>query len=109
MSRVLLVDDEPRILLLLQSLLKTNGYEIETARDGASALAIVNKGGISRVLPVEDMLSSVADSYDEEVEMMLATLTALMEPILMVFLGVVIGTIVAAMFMPIFNMGSLAS
>ena len=55
------------------------------------------------------MLSSVADSYDEEVEMMLATLTALMEPILMVFLGVVIGTIVAAMFMPIFNMGSLAS
>ena len=58
---------------------------------------------------VEDMLSSVADSYDEEVEMMLATLTALMEPILMVFLGVVIGTIVAAMFMPIFNMGSLAS
>lgn len=58
---------------------------------------------------VEDMLNSVADAYDEEVEMMLATLTSLMEPFLMVFLGVVIGTIVAAMFMPIFNLGSLAN
>ena len=58
---------------------------------------------------VEDMLNSVADSYDEEVEALLATLTALMEPFLMVFLGAVIGTIVMAMFMPIFNMGSLAS
>lgn len=58
---------------------------------------------------VEDMLNSVADSYDEEVEMMLATLTSLMEPFLMIFLGAIIGTIVAAMFMPIFNLGSLAS
>ena len=58
---------------------------------------------------VEDMLESVADSYDEEVEVMLATLTSLMEPFLMVFLGIIIGTIVTAMFLPIFNLGSLAS
>ena len=58
---------------------------------------------------VEDMLESVADSYDEEVEMMLQTLTSLMEPFLMVFLGAIIGTIVLAMFLPIFNLGSLAS
>ena len=58
---------------------------------------------------LEDMLDSVADSYDEEVEAMLTTLTALMEPFLMVFLGVIIGTIVLAMFLPIFNMGSLAT
>ena len=57
---------------------------------------------------VEDMLDSVADAYDEEVEALLATLTALMEPFLMVFLGAIIGTIVLAMFLPIFNMGSLA-
>ena len=57
---------------------------------------------------VEDMLESVADSYEEEVEVMLATLTSLMEPFLMVFLGVIIGTIVTAMFLPIFNLGSLA-
>ena len=58
---------------------------------------------------VEEMLDSVADAYDEEVETMLGTLTSLMEPFLMVFLGAIIGTIVLAMFLPIFNMGSLAS
>ncbi len=58
---------------------------------------------------VEDMLESVAASYEEEVEVMLATLTSLMEPFLMVFLGVIIGTIVTAMFLPIFNLGSLSS
>ena len=57
---------------------------------------------------VEDMLDSVADAYDEDVEVMLGTLTSLMEPFLMVFLGVVIGTIVLAMFLPIFNLGSIA-
>ena len=57
---------------------------------------------------LEDMLGSVADAYDEEVETLLSTLTALMEPFMMVFLGGIIGTVVLAMFMPIFNMGSLA-
>ena len=57
---------------------------------------------------VEDMLDSVADAYEEDVELMLGTLTSLMEPFLMVFLGAVIGTIVLAMFLPIFNLGSIA-
>ena len=50
MSKVLIVDDEPRILLLLQSLLKTNKYEVETARDGAGALEIVRGGGVDIVI-----------------------------------------------------------
>ena len=57
---------------------------------------------------VEDMLDSVADAYEEDVEVMLGTLTSLMEPFLMVFLGAIIGTIVLAMFLPIFNLGSIA-
>ncbi len=57
---------------------------------------------------IDEMLTSVADAYDEEVETLLSTLTALMEPFLMVFLGGIIGTVVVAMFLPIFNMGSLA-
>ena len=56
-----------------------------------------------------EMFESVADTYEEEVEVTLATLTSLMEPFLMVFLGAIIGTIVLAMFLPIFNLGSLAS
>lgn len=56
---------------------------------------------------IDEMLESVADSYDEEVEAMLATLTSLMEPFLMVFLGIVIGGIVTAMFLPIFQLSSV--
>ena len=61
MSKILIVDDEPRILLLLTSLLKANGYEIETARDGNAALDIVRKGGIDitvtdlRMTPMDGM------------------------------------------------------
>lgn len=58
---------------------------------------------------VEEMLDSVADTYDERVETLLGTLTSLMEPLLMVVLGVIIGTIVLAMFLPVFQLGSLAS
>ncbi len=58
---------------------------------------------------IDEMLESVADTYDDEVENMLATLTSLMEPFLMIFLGVVIGGIVIAMFMPIFKLGSVVS
>ena len=50
MTKILIVDDEPRILLLMKSLLKTNGYEVETAKDGPSALEIVRAGGIQIVV-----------------------------------------------------------
>ena len=61
MSKVLIVDDEPRILLLLQSLLKSNGYEVETANEGAAAIAAVNRGGVDitvtdlRMAPMDGM------------------------------------------------------
>ena len=50
MLRILIVDDEPRILLLMKGLLKTNGYEVETAKDGAAALEIVRAGGVDIVV-----------------------------------------------------------
>ena len=50
MSRILIVDDEPRILLLMKGLLKANGYEVETAKDGAAALEIVKAGGVDIVV-----------------------------------------------------------
>ncbi len=58
---------------------------------------------------IDEMLESIADTYDDEVETTLATLTSLMEPFLMVFLGVVIGGIVIAMFLPIFKIGTVVS
>ncbi len=56
---------------------------------------------------IDEMLESVAETYDDEVEVTLATLTSLMEPFLMVFLGVIIGSIVIAMFLPIFKIGTV--
>ncbi|MBI5042510.1 MAG: type II secretion system F family protein [Nitrospirae bacterium] len=56
---------------------------------------------------LDAMLSKIADFYDEEVDNAVATLTSMLEPMLMVFLGVVIGFIVIAMYLPIFGMASL--
>lgn len=50
MTKILIVDDEVRILILLQSLLKANGYETATAKDGNEALELIRKGGISLVI-----------------------------------------------------------
>ena len=50
------------------------------------------------------MLNKIADFYDEEVDTAVAGLTSLMEPALMVFLGVTIGFVVVAMYLPIFKM-----
>lgn len=55
---------------------------------------------------LDTMLSKIADFYDAEVDDAVDGLTAMMEPLLMVFLGVVIGYVVIAMYMPIFQMGS---
>ena len=53
---------------------------------------------------VDEMLQRISEFYDDEVQAMLSGLTSLIEPLLMVFLGVVIGGIVVCMFMPIFKM-----
>ena len=88
------------------------GNQLNIALDGKPYMPVIMVRMIAageKAGRLEDMLDSVADSYEEEVEAMLTTLTSLMEPFLMVFLGAVIGTIVLAMFLPIFNMGSLAT
>ncbi|HTK87937.1 MAG TPA: type II secretion system F family protein [Nitrospiraceae bacterium] len=56
---------------------------------------------------LDAMLGKIADFYDDEVDQAVASLTALLEPMMMVFLGVVIGFIVIAMYLPIFKMASV--
>lgn len=58
---------------------------------------------------VDVMLTKIADFYDSEIDAMLSGLTALIEPLLIAFLGVVVGGIVLAMFMPIFKLHELVS
>jgi len=54
---------------------------------------------------LDAMLLKVADFYDDEVDAAVDTLTSLIEPLLIVFLGVTVGTVVIAMYMPIFMLG----
>ena len=53
---------------------------------------------------LDEMLSKIADFYDEEVDVAVSALLSLMEPIMIVVLGVVVGGMVVAMYLPIFDM-----
>jgi type IV pilus assembly protein PilC len=53
---------------------------------------------------LDAMLGKIADFYEDEVDSAVAALTSLLEPIMMIFLGIVIGFIVIAMYLPIFKM-----
>ena len=56
---------------------------------------------------LDSMLSKVADFYEEEVDNAVKALSSLMEPIIMAFLGIIIGGLVVAMYLPIFKMGQV--
>jgi type IV pilus assembly protein PilC len=53
---------------------------------------------------LDEMLSKIADFYDEEVDVAVSALLSLMEPVMIVILGVVVGGMVVAMYLPIFDM-----
>ncbi|HMC33916.1 MAG TPA: type II secretion system F family protein, partial [Myxococcales bacterium] len=52
---------------------------------------------------MDQMLSKIADFYDDEVDAAVAALTSLIEPVMMVFLGGVVGGFLVAMYLPIFS------
>ena len=56
---------------------------------------------------LDTMLGKVADMYEEEVDNMVDALSSLMEPMIMAFLGVVVGGLVIAMYLPIFKLGAV--
>jgi type II secretory pathway component PulF len=55
---------------------------------------------------MEEMLTKVADIYDQQVETMVSTLTSLLEPVMILIIGAVMGFIVFAVLLPIFNLTS---
>jgi type IV pilus assembly protein PilC len=56
---------------------------------------------------LDQMLGKVADFYEQEVDEAVESLSSLMEPLIMVVLGVLIGGLVIAMYLPIFKLGSV--
>jgi type IV pilus assembly protein PilC len=58
---------------------------------------------------LDSMLKRVGDFYEDEVDNSVANLTALMEPVIMIVLGIVLGGLVISMYLPIFQLGSLVN
>jgi len=106
---------------------KTSGNKtIETAilnarasiREGETIAEPLNRAGIFPPMVIQmisvgestgaldSMLSKIADFYEDEVDVAVGNLTSLLEPLLMCFLGVVIGGVVIAMYLPIFQMAN---
>jgi type IV pilus assembly protein PilC len=56
---------------------------------------------------MEKMLSKIADFYEEQVDAAVAALTSMIEPLVIAFLGIVIGGIVISLFLPIFKITQL--
>lgn len=55
---------------------------------------------------LEQMLEKVADFYDVEVETTVASLTSMLEPMLIIFMGVVVGAMVISLYLPIFQLAT---
>jgi type IV pilus assembly protein PilC len=58
---------------------------------------------------LDQMLNKIADFYDEEVETAVDALTSMIEPFMIVFLGGTVGSIIVAMYLPIFKMAGAIS
>jgi len=69
------------------------------------AIKMVEVGEATGAL--QDMLSSLADFYDEEIETELARFVSLIEPILLVIMGLVIASLLLALYMPLFQLSSV--
>jgi type IV pilus assembly protein PilC len=116
------------ILEVLNIVANTSGNVIMERSIRTSAMDIERGDGISNALAkhpifppmiirmimageqtgkIDAMLERVADFLDEEIETTLSGLTSLIEPLLIVFLGVVVGGIVICMFLPIFKMSEI--
>jgi type IV pilus assembly protein PilC len=68
----------------------------------AMVAGMVDVGEQTGALP--DMLMKIADTYDEEVDNSVSAMTSLLEPVMIIFLAVVVGSIVIAMFLPIISL-----
>ena len=75
-----------------------------TNRFPALAVQMVSIGEEAGSL--DAMLNRVADYYEEEVDNKVDALTSLMEPVIIVVLGLLVGGVVVSMYLPIFNLGS---
>lgn len=125
-----LVKSGVSVLNALEIVAKTSGNKIieeavmscrTAVRNGESIARPLSKGGVfppmvCRMIAVgeqtgqlEKMLSKIADFYDDQVDAQVTGLTSMIEPLVIAFLGIVIGGIVISLFLPIFKITQLIS
>ncbi|MFH1283227.1 MAG: type II secretion system F family protein [bacterium] len=118
------------ILQAMDTVAKTSGNKIieeainnarESVREGERIADPLKKSGVfppmvTQMIAVgeetgnlDTMLNKIADFYDGEVDVAIKGLTSMIEPLVIVVMGVIIGAIVVAMFLPMFELGELAS
>ena len=104
--------------VVMEKAIKTAAVDIERGESISTALSrhpvfptmiirMVTAG--EQTGKIDNMLERIADFLDEEIETTLSGLTALIEPILIVFLGVVVGGMVICMFLPIFKLPEIVN
>jgi type IV pilus assembly protein PilC len=118
------------ILQALETVAKTSGNKVieiaimtarESVKEGERIAVQLRKANVFPPMVIQmvaigeetgnldTMLSKIADFYDQEVDVAVKSLTSMIEPIIIVVMGAVIGFIVIAMFLPMFELGNLAS
>ncbi len=118
------------ILQALETVAKTAGNKVieiavmtsrESVKEGERIATPLRKSGVFPPMVIQmiaigeetgnldAMLGKIADFYDQEVDAAVKGLTSMIEPIIIVLMGLVIGFIVIAMFLPMFELGNLAS
>ena len=104
--------------VIMEKAIKTAALDIERGESISGALGkhAIFPSMIIRMVTageqtgkIDNMLERISDFLDEEIETTLSGLTALIEPILIVFLGVVVGGMVICMFLPIFKMPEIVN
>jgi type IV pilus assembly protein PilC len=97
--------------------LQTAGQQVREGR--ALAMAMNDSGAFTDVAikmvevgestgALQEMLNSLADFYDEEIETNLSRFITLVEPLLLVVMGIIIAGLLLSLYMPLFNMGGLS-
>jgi type IV pilus assembly protein PilC len=104
--------------VVMEKAIRTAAADIEKGENISNALAKhpVFPTMVIRMLSageqtgnIDNMLERVANFLDEEIDTTLSGLMSLIEPLLIVFLGVVIGGMVVCMFLPIFNLANIVN
>ena len=99
---------EEAVLATRTSIREGETFSVPLRESGVFPPMVVQMIGVGEQTgALDEMLSKIADFYDDEVDAAVDAMTSALEPILMVFLGVSVGFIIIAMYLPIFKLASV--